>query len=98
MPSSPLKVLPLSAVENSFRLLEKSYWKYVLGLDYNFGHGFYANLQFLHGFFDEFAFTKAAQDNLGLRQGMFFGELANYLFGRLEYKSASEKIKLIYKN
>lgn len=81
-------------VENSFRLLEKNYWKYVLGLDYNFGHGFYANLQFLHGFFDEFAFTKAAQDNLGLRQGMFFGELANYLFGRLEYKSASEKIKL----
>jgi hypothetical protein len=81
-------------VENRFRLLEKSYWKYVLGLDYNFGHGFYLNLQFLHGFFDEFAFTKAAQENLGLGQGMFFGDLANYLFGRLEYKSGNEKVKL----
>jgi hypothetical protein len=82
------------AVESSFRLLEKNYWKYVLGLDYNFGHGFYANLQFLRGFFDEFAFTAAAQENIGLRQGMFFGDLANYLFGRLEYKSGNEKIKL----
>jgi hypothetical protein len=81
-------------VENSFRLLEPAYWKYVLGLDYNFGHGFYANLQFLHGFFDEFAFTAEAQSNLGLGQGKFFGSLANYLFGRVEYKSASEKIKL----
>jgi hypothetical protein len=82
------------AVENSFRLLEKSYWKYVFGFDYNFGRGFYANLQFLHGFFDEFAFTAAAQKNLGLGQGMFFGALANYLFGRLEYKSGNEKVKL----
>ncbi|MCX6554273.1 MAG: hypothetical protein NTZ12_04540, partial [Candidatus Aminicenantes bacterium] len=81
-------------IENSFRLLEKSYWKYVLGLDYNFGGGFYANLQFLHGFFDEFAFSAEAEKYLGLGQGRFFGELSNYLFGRLEYKSGSEKIKL----
>ena len=81
-------------VENSFRLLEPSYWKYVLGLDYNFGSGFYANLQFLHGFFDEFAFTAAAQEKLGLGQGMFFGMLSNYLLGRLEFKSANEKIRL----
>jgi hypothetical protein len=81
-------------VENSFRLLEPAYWKYVLGLDYNFGHGFYANLQFLHGFFDEFAFTAAAQKNLGLGQGMFFGNLSNYLLGRLEFKSANEKFRL----
>jgi hypothetical protein len=81
-------------VESSFRLLEKNYLKYVLGLDYNFGHGFYANLQFLHGFFDEFAFTAAAQKNLGLGQGMFFGTLSNYLLGRLEFKSANEKIRL----
>jgi hypothetical protein len=81
-------------VENSFRLLEPSYWKYVLGLDHNFGHGFYANLQFLHGFFDEFAFTAAAQKNLGLGQGMFFGALSNYLLGRVEFKSANEKIRL----
>jgi hypothetical protein len=81
-------------VENSFRLLEKSYWKYVLGLDYNFGGGFYANLQFLHGFFDEFAFSAEAEKYLGLKQGTFFGELSNYLFGRLEYKSGNEKLKL----
>ncbi|MEI6613784.1 MAG: hypothetical protein WCL37_02690, partial [Chrysiogenales bacterium] len=81
-------------VEKSFRLLEKNYWKYVLGLDYNFGHGFYVNLQFLHGFFDEFAFTREAQENLGLGQGVFFGALANYLFGRLEYKTGNEKLKL----
>jgi hypothetical protein len=82
------------AVESSFRLLEKNYLKYVLGLDYNFGHGFYANLQFLHGFFDEFAFSADAQKNLGLGQGMFFGSLSNYLFGRVEFKTPSEKIKL----
>ncbi|MBN2398866.1 MAG: hypothetical protein JXI33_00845 [Candidatus Aminicenantes bacterium] len=82
------------AVENNFRLLEPAYWKYVVGLDYNFGHGVYANLQFLRGFFDEFAFTAAAQKNLGLGQGMFFGTLSNYLLGRLEFKSANEKIRL----
>jgi hypothetical protein len=84
---------PLS-VQNEFRLLEPSYWKYVLGLDYNFGGGFYANLQFLHGFFDEFAFTPEAQKNLGLGQGMFFGSLSNYLLGRLELKTAGERITL----
>ena len=68
-------------VENSFRLLETSYWKYVLGLDYNFGSGFYANLQFLHGFFDEFAFTAAAQENLGLRPGHVFRR-----FGQLSFR------------
>jgi hypothetical protein len=83
-----------ATVASSFRLLETSYWKYVLGLDYNFGHGFYANLQFLHGFFDEFAFTAAAQKNLGLGQGMFFGNLANYVFGRLEFKTKNETVKL----
>jgi len=84
----------LLPAESSFRLLEPAYWKYVLGLDYNFGGGFYANLQFLHGFFDEFAFTTEAQQNLGIGQGMFFGNLSNYLLGRLEFKSANEKIKL----
>ncbi|MCX6556671.1 MAG: hypothetical protein NTW95_04450 [Candidatus Aminicenantes bacterium] len=81
-------------IENSFRLLEKNYWKYVMGLDYNFGGGFYANLQFLHGFFDEFAFSADAEKYLGLGQGRFFGALADYLFGRLEYKSGNEKLKL----
>jgi len=81
-------------IENSFRLLEKSYWKYVLGLDYNFGGGFYVNLQFLHGFFDEFAFSAEAKKYLGLGQGRFLGELSNYLFGRLEYKSGNEKLRL----
>ena len=78
----------------SFRLLAKSYWKYVLGLDYAFGGGFYANLQFLHGFFDEFAFSAEAEKFLGLGQGRFFGDLADYLFGRLEYKSGNEKLRL----
>jgi hypothetical protein len=80
--------------ENSFRLLAKNYWKYVLGLDYNFGGGVYANLQFLHGFFDEFAFSADAENRLGLGQGRFFGAQADYLFGRLEYKSGNEKLKL----
>lgn len=93
-------VLPLALegrtimVENTFRLLDPSYWKYVLGLDYNFGGGFYANLQFLHGFFDEFAFTTEAMKNLALGQGMFFGALSNYVLGRLEYKSANDKFRL----
>lgn len=81
-------------VENSFRLLQGHYWKYVLGLDCTLGGGLYANLQFLHGFFDEWGFTAEAQRALGLGQGIFFGSISDYLFGRLDYKTADEKARL----
>lgn len=84
----------LVMVESAFPLLKDTYCKYVLGIDYTLGGGFYANLQFLHGFFDESGFSAEAKKFLDLKQGMFFGCLSDYLLWRLEYKSRTEKAKL----
>ncbi len=78
----------------SFRLLEKGFFKYVLGGDYNFSHGFYLNLQFLHGFFDEFDYTKDAENYFMKSKGEFFGELSNYIIPALEYKFHGEDYKI----
>lgn len=81
-------------VISRFPLFEKNHFKYVVGLDYNFGGGFYANLQFLHGFFDEFDYSQDAQSYLNFKKGQFFGELANYFIGRVEYTTAKNNIKI----
>jgi len=76
--------------ENAFPMFESGFGKYVFGLDYSFGAGFYANCQFLHGFFDEFDYSARGQDSFSLRKGMFFGEISDYILSRLEYKTANE--------
>ncbi len=78
----------------TFPLFEKGFWKYVLGADYNFGGGLSANIQFLHGFFDEVDYSEAAEQTLGFRPGMFYGEPGNYVLGRVEYKFARDTVKL----
>ena len=83
-----------SSVSVHMPLFASEFVKYVVGIDYNFGAGFYANLQFLHGFFDEFAYSSEAQKHFDLREGMFFGELEDYLVGKLEYKTPSQSLKL----
>jgi hypothetical protein len=83
-----------SVVSLHMPLLEPEFVKYVVGIDYNFGAGFYANLQFLHGFFDEFAYTDESQKHFGFREGMFFGELEDYLVCKLEFKTPSQSFKL----
>ncbi|MCX6566342.1 MAG: hypothetical protein NTW38_07970 [Candidatus Aminicenantes bacterium] len=80
--------------KKTFPLFEKGFWKYVVGADYNFGGGFSANVQFLHGFFDEVDYSDAAAGTFGFRPGMFYGELGNYVLGRLEYKFAGDTVKL----
>lgn len=80
--------------EKTFPLFKDGYWKYVVGADYNFGGGFSANIQFLHGFFDEVDYSAEAETALGFRPGMFFGEPDDYILGRLEYKFARDAVKL----
>jgi hypothetical protein len=75
-------------------LFEDGFWKYIVGADYNFGRGLSANVQFLHGFFDEVDYGANAAKMFGFRNGMFFGELGNYVLGRLEYKFAGDTVKL----
>ncbi len=79
-----------------FQLLEDSYFKYVFGIDYNFGNGFYGNIQFLHGFFDEFSYTDDAKKNFQLRKGVFFGEIENYISGRIEKKFSGDEVKVSF--
>jgi hypothetical protein len=78
----------------AFPLFEDGFIKYVVGLDYNFGRGFYGNIQFLHGFFDEFDYSEEAESIFQLGRGRFFGGLENYLVAKLEYKTARDNLKL----
>ncbi len=80
--------------ENHFELLNDGFIKYVLGFDYNFGHGFYVNLQYLHGFFDEYSYTDEAKQFLGYKKGMFNGEIEDYIIGVLDYKFNDDSSKL----
>jgi hypothetical protein len=81
-------------ITQKFSLFKKTYPKFVLGADYNFGKGFYANLQFLHGFFDEFDYSGEAEKFFSIGKGMFFGEPENYLIGQLQYSNSGNDLKL----
>ncbi len=74
-------------------LFRPAYLKWVLGADYHFPAGFYFNLQYLRGFFDEAGFSDFARENLGRDRGVFFGDLSDYLLVSLEKKFFSEKLK-----
>ncbi len=78
----------------NFRLFEKGFFKYVVGGDYNFSHGFYLNIQFLHGFFDEYDYTKDAETYFRKKKGEFFGELSNYIIPALEHKFHNDDYKI----
>ena len=84
----------LVTMTKPFNLFEDGFLKYVLGADYNFGGGLSANVQFLHGFFDEVDYSGDAESVFGFRKGMFYGEPGNYVLGRLEYKFARDTVKL----
>jgi len=77
-----------------FHLFEKSYFKYVIGADYHFGSGFYANIQFLRGFFDEADFSEDTNTFFGISSGQFFGELESYLVSRLKYGNPAGTLKI----
>jgi len=55
----------------------KAYTKYTVGMDYNFGRHFYANLQYVYGFFDEI------NDIVGIK---------HYLVPNLDIKLAEDTI------
>jgi hypothetical protein len=80
-------------MEQKFNLFEKGYFKYVIGADYHFAGGFYANVQFLRGFFDEADFSEPVKTFFGISTGQFFGELESYLIGRLEYGNPAGTLK-----
>ncbi|MGB9595050.1 MAG: DUF1302 family protein [Candidatus Poribacteria bacterium] len=70
---------PRSLLKKSVALDDKPYFKYVIGGDYNFKHGFYLNMQYIHGFIHE-----RGKNNLN-----------DYFVQRLEYKFHNDEIKLV---
>ena len=81
-------------MEQKFDLFEKGYYKYVIGADYHFGEGVYANVQYLRGFFDEADFSEKSKTFFGISTGQFFGELESYAIGRLEYSNPAGTLKI----
>ena len=79
-------------------LLRPAYAKWVLGADYHFGNGLYANLQYLHGFFDEAGYSDFSKQMFQVKKGFFFGDISDYLFFRIEKNLFSEKLKLKLSN
>jgi len=83
-------------VSLDFQLMEKSYWQWVIGADYTFSvaSGFYINLQYLHGLFDEASFSSQSKTYFGLRKGMWFGQLQDYLAGKAELRFLKGDLKV----
>ncbi|MDH7493663.1 MAG: hypothetical protein QHH44_07220 [Candidatus Saccharicenans sp.] len=79
------ELFPVNAV---FPLLESYYWQWVVGADYTWSvaDGLYLNVQYLHGLFDEVAFSGLTRSYFGLRKGMWFGQVGDYLAGRAELR------------
>ena len=83
-------------VNVEFPLMDSYYWQWVVGADYTFSvaDGLYVNAQYLHGLFDEVAFSPLARNYFGLHQGMWFGQLQDYLAGRAELRLLKSDLKL----
>jgi hypothetical protein len=79
-------------------LFQTAFFKYVIGADYHFGGGWYTNVQFLHGFFDETAYSDFARQNFRIQEGFFFGDIADTLFFRLEKKLWDDKLQIKMSN
>jgi len=88
--------IPVGIANMDFPLFEKGFFKYVVGGDYTFSGGFYVNLQYLHGFFDEYDFTAEAEKYFLKRKGDFFGEISDYFIPNIEYKFHNDEIKIIF--
>ncbi|RFT17099.1 MAG: hypothetical protein OP8BY_1041 [Candidatus Saccharicenans subterraneus] len=86
------ELFPLNAV---FPLLDSYYWQWVVGADYTFSvaDGLYVNFQYLHGLFDEASFSGLAESYFGLRKGMWFGQVQDYLAGRAELRMLKGDLK-----
>lgn len=86
------ELFPLNVV---FPLLDSHYWQWVVGADYTFSvaDGLYLNLQYLHGLFDEASFSGLAESYFGLRKGMWFGQVQDYLAGRAELRMLKGDLK-----
>ncbi len=78
-----------------FPLLDSHYWQWVVGADYTFSvaDGLYVNFQYLHGLFDEASFSGLAESYFGLRKGMWFGQVQDYLAGRAELRMLKGDLK-----
>jgi hypothetical protein len=88
----------LIPVALDFQLMEKFYWQWVVGADYTFSvaDGLYFNLQYLHGLFDEACFSSQAKTYFGLRKGMWFGEVQDYLAGKAELRFLKGDLKAAF--
>ena len=86
----------LFSVNAVFPLLESYYWQWVVGADYTFSvaDGLYLNVQYLRGLFDEAAFSGLARSYFGLRKGMWFGQVGDYVAGRAELRLLKGDLKV----
>ncbi|MGB4704355.1 MAG: DUF1302 family protein [Candidatus Saccharicenans sp.] len=82
-------------VHSVFPLMESDYWQWIIGMDYTFSvaHGLYVNFQYLRGLFDEASFGGQAATYFGLRKGMWFGQVQDYLAGRAELRMLKGDLK-----
>lgn len=87
------ELYPVNAI---FPLLESYYWQWVAGADYTFSlaDGLYLNVQYLRGLLDEVAFSGLARSYFGLRKGMWFGQIGDYLAGRAELRLLKGDLKV----
>lgn len=87
------ELYPVNAI---FPLLESCYWQWVVGADYTFSlaDGLYLNVQYLRGLFDEVAFSGLARSYFGLRKGMWFGQIEDYVAGRAELRLLKGDLKV----
>ncbi len=76
-----------------FSLLKDGFIKFVFGADYNFGKGFYSNIQYLHGFFDELSYSDDAKNYFLIKKGMFFGEIEDYVSLQIEKTMMDDDFK-----
>ncbi len=84
----------LVPLNQEFSLLKDSFIKFVLGVDYNFGKGFYSNLQYLHGFFDELSYSDDSKNYFLIKKGMFFGEIEDYISLQIEKSLMNDDLKV----
>jgi hypothetical protein len=78
---TPYGNFPTNIIATQTALSNQPYVKYTIGFDKTFGEGWYINLQYNHGFFDEAGNTGP-------------GRLEDYFLLRLEKKFLNERLKL----
>ena len=99
---NPVTYQPMTITTDSMLIpSDKPYFKYVVGMDYNFANGIYLNLQYNHGFLHE-----RGSENLNdyyflhIDKSFFYDKLkltpVNGAFVVTDYKNLTDNYTLVY--